>query len=141
VRGDGRGDGDRRDRDDGPALRPVRRRQTPGRGLHPLRAPDLPRLRATDHLLAARPQRDRTHLRARLALDEGRCAMKSTAEAMGVAAMPQKPCPFCAGRFFAALHPAAVMHSVPACAKFLALEPVDYLAAVNAAWTRGGGAS
>jgi hypothetical protein len=43
-------------------------------------------------------------------------------------------CPFCRGRFFIAhdgVGPVGVIHTAPICAKFTALEPIDFVAAVN----------
>lgn len=39
-------------------------------------------------------------------------------------------CPFCQGRA-AVVEPAGVMHTMPPCATFVKLEPLDYLHAVN----------
>lgn len=37
------------------------------------------------------------------------------------------PCPFCEGQFSVTENPPTVMHTRPACAKYTALEPTDYL--------------
>lgn len=41
-------------------------------------------------------------------------------------------CPFC-GKNAAAIEPAGVLHDFPPCTKFVEMEVVEYLAAVNAA--------
>jgi hypothetical protein len=40
-------------------------------------------------------------------------------------------CPFCKGKCSASEEKFVVLHSMPPCPKYLALEPDDYLAAVN----------
>lgn len=42
-------------------------------------------------------------------------------------------CPFCEGTYYAAMNPPFVGHTAPTCPRFDALEPADYLAAVNRA--------
>lgn len=40
-------------------------------------------------------------------------------------------CPFCSGKCSASDERALVLHAMPPCSKYLALEPDDFLAAVN----------
>jgi hypothetical protein len=42
-------------------------------------------------------------------------------------------CPFCFGKLAAAAEPAAVIHSLPMCERFKALEPAAFLRAVRKA--------
>ncbi len=37
------------------------------------------------------------------------------------------PCPFCQGQFSASEEPPAVVHTIPMCVKFVALEPDKFL--------------
>lgn len=40
-------------------------------------------------------------------------------------------CPFCRGRFFVPGETVTVQHSQPVCERFVALDPLEFIAAVN----------